>query len=90
MKHASEAALDQLEDLLCELRTCNGLREKKQGTFYRKSNAFLHFHEDPEGLFADLRYPDDWHRFPVNTAAEREALVQATRQLLAELTTSKA
>jgi len=89
MKHASETALDQLEDLLCELRTCDGLREKKRGTFYRKSSAFLHFHEDPEGLFADLRYPEDWQRFPVNTAAERETLVRATRQLLTDLSTSK-
>lgn len=89
MKHASEAALDQLEDLLNQLRTCEGLREKKRGTFYRKSSAFLHFHEDPEGLFADLRYPDDWHRFPVNTAAEWAVLVQATQQRLTDLATSK-
>ena len=29
--------------------------EKKRGVFYFKSRAFLHFHEDPKGMFADIR-----------------------------------
>lgn len=82
MKHATDTTLDQLDDLLVALRQLEGLREKKRGTFYRKSSAFLHFHEDPKGLFADLRYPDDWHRFSVNTKAEQDALVAAARELL--------
>lgn len=85
MKHATDAALDQLETLLGKLRKCEGLQEKKRGTFYRKSSAFLHFHEDPKGLFADLRYPDDWQRFPVNTETEQSALVSATWELLRSL-----
>lgn len=31
-----------------------GLNEKSRGCFYWKSRGFLHFHEDPKGLFADL------------------------------------
>jgi len=50
MKHATAAALDQLETLLQDLRAIEGLREKKRETVYRKSQAFLHFHEDPGGL----------------------------------------
>ena len=55
MKHAGPGALDQLEPLLAQLRGLGGMVEKKRGVFYRKSQAFLHFHEDPKGLFADLR-----------------------------------
>ena len=55
MKHAGDAALDQLEALLAKLRALPGPVEKKRGVFYLKSKAFLHFHEDPAGLVADLR-----------------------------------
>jgi len=59
----------------------DGLTEKKRGTFYRKSSAFLHFHEDPAGLFADVRDGDDWKRFPVNTAREQRTLLGRVRTL---------
>ena len=38
-----------------ELRGCPELTERSRGTFYKKSQAFVHFHEDPAGLFADVR-----------------------------------
>jgi hypothetical protein len=75
MRHASTDALDTLEDLLAAIRRQPGLTEKKRGIFYRKSNAFLHFHEDPAGLFADLRSGARWERLPVNTSAERDLLL---------------
>lgn len=84
MKHAGAAALATIEPLLTELRKLDGLREPKPGTFYRKSSAFLHFHEDPAGMFADLRDPDGWIRLPVNTTAERQKLVQLAEKLLAQ------
>jgi len=81
MKHAGSEALDALADLLDEIRRCDGLKEPKRGTFYRKSSGFLHFHEDPAGFFADLKVGDDYRRFRVNTAAERRALLQRIAQL---------
>jgi hypothetical protein len=75
MRHAGDDALDMLEDLLAELREIPELVEKKRGVFYRRSRAFLHFHEDPAGLFADLRLNDLWQRLPVNTSAERKKMV---------------
>lgn len=80
MKHATPAALNQLEPLLADLRTL-GLIEKSRGVFYRKSRAFLHFHEDPKGLFADVRDADgrDFERFDVTEAAGRAALLAAAR-----------
>jgi hypothetical protein len=76
MKHATPAALDQLEPLLAELRTLD-LTEKSRGVFYRRSRAFLHFHEDPKGLFADIRDPSgaDFERVDVTQADGRERLL---------------
>jgi len=75
MKHAGSDALDRLEPVLGELRKIDGLREKKRGLFYRGSTAFLHFHEDPAGFFADMRVGDDFERFSVNNRREIAALI---------------
>lgn len=77
MKHATSATLATLAGLLDEIRMREGLKEKKLGIFYRSSKSFLHFHEDPAGLFADLTVGDRFERFPVNTRAEHEALLAA-------------
>jgi hypothetical protein len=84
MRHAREPALDQLEPLLAELRGLSGLTEKSRGTFYRESRAFLHFHEDPAGLFADIRGgdEDDFMRIDVTGAAGRADLMAAARARL--------
>ena len=75
MKHAAAAALDTLSDLLESLRTLTALIERRPGVFYVGRKAFLHFHEDPVGLFADLRLGSDWQRFPVNSSDERAELL---------------
>jgi hypothetical protein len=77
MRHARADALDALEPLLRRLRALDAIRERTRGVFYRGSMPFLHFHEDPAGLFADARLGDDWYRFPATTAAQRGALVKA-------------
>lgn len=84
MKHAGDAALDALEPVLVELRKLPRLKEKKRGTFYVGSKAFLHFHEDPAGPFADLKpsLDGDYERFRVRTAAERARLVSLARRAL--------
>ena len=79
MKHASAVALDALEPLLANLRRIEGLTERKRGVFYRHSKAFLHFHEDPAGFFADMRLDHGWARFDVTTPAQRRRLVTEAR-----------
>ncbi len=81
MKHASATALDLLEPLVAELRTLPGLKEKSRGVFYRKGRAFLHFHADPKGLFADIRQAagEDFDRIDVTGETGRAALVAAAR-----------
>jgi hypothetical protein len=79
MKHAGAAALAALAPLLAELRSLPGLIERKPGIFYRGSSAFLHFHEAPAGLFADLKQGGAFVRWPVSGAAQRKALLAAAR-----------
>ncbi len=78
MKHAGPAALDTVQPLLAQLRLIEGLTERKPGTFYRKSRAFLHFHEDPSGMYVDVRLnpAGDFVRQRVSTAAEQQRLVR--------------
>ena len=83
MKHAGAGALDALEDVLVAIRAIPGLKEKKRGIFYRRSKSFLHFHEDPAGLFADVDLGED-QRLPVNTPMERKTLVARVEAALAE------
>jgi hypothetical protein len=79
MKHAGAAALDELRDLLAAVRARGGLR---LGIFYRKGKAWLHFHEDKAGLFADLRGGAEWERFRVSDPGEREGLLAAIDRAL--------
>jgi len=84
MRHAGEGALDQLEDLIAALRRLDGIKEKGRGVFYRGGRAFLHFHEDPDGLFADLRFSADFERSRVSTATERATLLRKVKSGLAK------
>jgi len=79
MKHATPASLDAIETVLREIRDLNVLKEKSRGVFYRAGRAALHFHEDPAGLFADLRPGSEWERVAVNTPAERATLLRRLR-----------
>jgi hypothetical protein len=85
MKHAGGEALERLAGLLEELRTVDGLREKRPGVFYYRAKAQLHFHEDGEALYVDVRLSDGFVRFPVNTVRERELVVARLRRHLAEV-----
>ena len=84
MKHATPAALDALDSLLAELRALPGLLERSRGVFYRKGRAFLHFHEDPKGLFADVRDAGDrdFERIDVTEEAGRRFLLDVARDRL--------
>ena len=84
MKHASAQTLKQLVPLLDEIRTRRGLKERKPGIFHRKANSFLHFHEDPAGIFADVTVGASFERHPVNTTKERKSLLAAIDRALEE------
>lgn len=85
MKHACPHSIAQLAPLLERLRALGRLTERRPGTFYLRSRAFLHFHEDLQGLFADLKTDGKvFERFPVNSAAERETLLLKTENAMAK------
>jgi hypothetical protein len=75
MKHAGAEALDRLEPLLRRVRGLEGVVEKSRGVFHRGSRAFLHFHEDPQGLFADVRTASGWKRLKVGAPPQERSLL---------------
>jgi hypothetical protein len=79
MRHATSETLQEIQPLLEEFRSMPGLTEKRPGTFYRKSKAFLHFDEDPTGLHADVRFGEEFERVRVQTDVEREGLIARIR-----------
>jgi len=89
MKHAGADALDKLESLMEEVRKHQGLTERKRGAFYLKSAGFLHFHEDPLGLFADLKIDGQFQRFRVSTASEQRSLLKKLSASLSSTTRHK-
>lgn len=90
MRHAGPHALARLASLLEALRSREALREKSTGVFYVRSRAFLHFHEDPSGLFADVRLADDFVRLPVTTERQQAALLRRIDARLAALARDRA
>ena len=90
MKHAGAASLRKLEPLLAQIRRLPGLTEKKTGVFYRRAKAFAHFHEDPDGLFADVRPSDEWVRLPVGSARERRDILSTIESILVGASGKKA
>jgi hypothetical protein len=84
VRHARAQALDELEPFLVRLRAVPGLVEKARGVFYVRSKAFLHFHEDPSGLHADVRLGSEFSRVRVGTAEERNALLARIQQAQAQ------
>jgi hypothetical protein len=82
VRHARPDDLVPLADLLASLRAFEGLTERSPGTFYRKSNAFLHFHADDAGLFADLKEHGEFVRYRATTKREQAALMTKAKRAL--------
>ncbi|MGH7949537.1 MAG: hypothetical protein ACREQF_09955 [Candidatus Binataceae bacterium] len=80
MKHATDPALDTIEPLLAEIRKLPGLKERKRGSFYHGGSGFLHFHEDPAGMFADLKVDGTFVRYRVSATGERKTFVAAAKR----------
>jgi hypothetical protein len=84
MRHAGPDTFERLADLLQELRKRTPLTEKSPGCFYFKSKAFLHFHDDPAGIFADVKLDqENFFRLRVSTRTERMVLLRKIDQALA-------
>ena len=86
MRHATPDDLVRVESLLAELRALPDVIERTPGCFYRRSKGFLHFHDDPSGLYADvrLRTDEDFVRRRVETRAEQASLLRQVRRALSD------
>src|SRR3990172_586490 len=76
MKHAGPDPLARISPLLAELRARPLLRERRPGVFELKSRAFLHFHDDPSGVFADVRLAEGFVRLPVTSSSQQSELLE--------------
>jgi hypothetical protein len=86
VKHAGAATLTLIDALLTEIRKRAPLREKSPGSFYCKSKGFLHFHEDPAGIFADVKLDFvEFTRMRATTVKEQRVLLKKIDQALAML-----
>ncbi|MCA0176348.1 MAG: hypothetical protein LCH73_08700 [Proteobacteria bacterium] len=85
MRHATAASLHALAPLLAQLRALPGLVERRPGIFYLRAHAFLHFHEDAAGLFADVKLDRQrFERHTVSTPAQQQAVLAAIARVLAD------
>lgn len=87
MNHAGPATLARIAPLLMDLRARAALRETRPGVFTLKSRAFLHFHDDPSGVFADVRVAASFVRMPVSTASEQADLLERIDAFLEDIET---
>lgn len=82
VSRATKATLQRLEPFLAEVRGLgiDGLVEKANGAFYRRRVAILHFHEDTDGVHADVKVDGDWQRVAVDRAAGQRTVLGLLRQ----------
>ncbi|HXJ81070.1 MAG TPA: hypothetical protein VMS64_20625 [Candidatus Methylomirabilis sp.] len=82
MPHCPPELLDDLADVLAEVRAWPGIVEKKAGIFYMRRQPFLHFHlVDGGRRRADVKGRGGW----VQVDLPRPASATGRRALLREL-----
>jgi hypothetical protein len=90
VRHITPARLGTIDDLLAELRAVDGLVERTPGAFYFRARGFLHFHEDGDDLYADVRLTgDEFDRMRVTTKREQQRLAAAVRRTVKSRRTAR-
>jgi hypothetical protein len=77
--------LDCIAPLLEVLRGYSVLREVRPAVFHLNGGDFIHFHEGPEGVFADVRLAKGQVRMSVSTQSEQAELLERIEDALAAL-----
>jgi hypothetical protein len=80
-----DSTLETLAPLLGVLRSYPVLNEVRPAAFHLDGGDFIHFHEEPEGLFADARLGRGRVRLPVSTQAEQAELLERIEEKLSSL-----
>ena len=83
MAHCPPELLDDLADLVAEVRTWAGVIEKKLGVFYVRGQPFLHFHlVEGERRRADVKGRMGWVQLDLPrpiSATRRRAFLRELR-----------
>jgi hypothetical protein len=77
--------LDRIAPLLEVLRAHPALREPRPTVFQLNDRDFLHFHDEPEGIFADVRLTSGFVRLPVSSHLEQLELLERVEHSLSSL-----
>jgi hypothetical protein len=91
--HCPPGLLDDVVDVLDEVRGWAGVLEKTPGVFYVRREPFLHFHLAADGRRrADIKGRAGWLAFPLprpTSVRRSQALLRALRRCYAERGASK-
>lgn len=81
MARATKATLQQLEPWLQDVRGLGieGLVEKANGAFYQRRVGILHFHEDADGVYADVKVDGEWQRVKIDRGRGKNTVLRLLR-----------
>ena len=82
-----QESLERIAPLLEVLRANAALREVRPTFFHLNGRDFVHFHEYPEGVVADVRLTTGVVRLPVSSLLEQAELLERIEDALASLDT---
>ena len=77
-----QQTIEALSILLNFLRSYEILNEVKPTNFHLNGKGFIHFHDEPDGLWADIFLSKGRLRMPVNTASEQADVIGPLNQHL--------
>ncbi len=80
-----ESTLENLAPLLNVLRSYDVLDEVRETKFHLNGRDFIHFHDEPDGPWADVRLSKGRIRMPVSTRSEQAELMEKICQKLDSL-----
>lgn len=80
-----KATLDAIAPLLDVLRAHPALSEVRPTEFQLDGGDFLHFHEEPGGVVADVRLTEGRVSMPVSSSSEQAELLERIDHSLSSL-----
>lgn len=81
----TEAALARIAPLLAVLRANRALREIQPTTFHLNGRDFVHFHDHPDGVVADVRLSKGIVRMPVSSPEGQAELLERIEERLSSI-----
>ena len=86
MKALKASTLESLALLLSVLRAHPALREVRSAEFALDDKDFVHFHEDSDGVFADVRLKEEGRvHMPVSSPAQQAEFLERIDRTLEAL-----